>query len=115
MELPMFRQVVVIGCVLLIVMHHCDADEPAAHFPKGAMLPSQKLDGGSIQGEALMRVKPSTVALGESFNLECEIRCTGGAGDVWNGFLSEDVVLPAQVIIASADGKVRHELLQRHQ
>jgi hypothetical protein len=79
----------------------------------GGPLTARKLDGGSIQGEAVIRIRRGTVSHGESFTLECEFQCTSGAREVWNGFLSEDAELPAQIVITSKDGAIRRELLVR--
>jgi len=68
-----------------------------------------RVDGSSFHCEALIRVEPPVVARGGSFRVECEIR--GGVADIYNAFLCEDYKLPAQIVITSADGKLRRELL----
>jgi hypothetical protein len=63
-------------------------------------------------GRATVRVEPASVAWGETFQLDCEVKCSGSA-TLYNPFLAEEHRLPAQIIISSMDGKVRRELLRR--
>jgi len=65
----------------------------------------------NLEAEALMRVQPMRVPQGGSISIEIEVRCTKGIRRLYNGFLSEQLKLPAKIVITSADGKVRRELL----
>jgi hypothetical protein len=61
--------------------------------------------------EAVVRVAPTEVALGESLRIEVEVRCTRGLATLNNPFLAEQYELPAQLFIVSKDRTSRYELL----
>src|SRR5688572_11423861 len=84
----------------------CCADEP----PSGT-LRAKAVDRGDCQGKVRVSVEPSIVKRGAAFQLHCEFECTGGAAYVFNGCLCERRKLPAQIVISSADGKLRHLVL----
>src|ERR1051326_4783880 len=74
-------------------------------------LPPIKCSDASFKCESLLRVEPGSVPRGGVFRIECGVRCTGGFSDVYNGCLSERLRLPAQIVISSADGSFRENIL----
>jgi hypothetical protein len=107
----MLRMFALVACFAGV---HVGVARTQAEQPRAAtsVLQPKSLDESIIDGEAVVRIEPATVSVGEAFKLECEISCTGGATDVYNGFLSERYRLPAQIVITSADGTLRRELLR---
>jgi hypothetical protein len=96
-------------CVCLLIAGAACAETPVSQ-PAGA-LSAKENTGWPFSGEAVVRVEPATVAQGDIVSVVCEVVRTGGAGPVYNPFLLENYKLPAQIVVTSADGRVRHELL----
>jgi hypothetical protein len=110
----MIQRTIVQVVILAMASAWTQADEPpVGSSASRSPLAAKPLDQGSIDGVSVVRLRPSTISSGQVLTIECSFRCTGGAGDVWNGFLSEDALLPAQIVITSADGSFRQELLER--
>jgi hypothetical protein len=63
-----------------------------------------------LNAEAVVSVEPKVVAAGSSFAVTCELRCTSGAGELFNPFLWEGYDLPAHILITSVDGRIRKQL-----
>jgi len=61
--------------------------------------------------EAVLKVEPTTVAIGGEFRIVCEVIGHREPNDLFNGFLSERFKLPAQILITSTDGDLRREVL----
>jgi hypothetical protein len=95
---------------VLVLAFPCNAQSPSAS--KAGTLAPKKQTWSAFPCEAMLRVEPATVARGGKLKVACELHCTGGTSDVYNPFLWEGYKLPAQIVISSADGKVRHELLR---
>jgi hypothetical protein len=108
-ERPMHCSAAIALCVLLWNAAIGCAAEPQ----QGAIQPHKSADGWPFKGEALVSVQPGTVTMGEMVHVDCEVHLTGGSDDLFNPFLSGEYRLPAQLVITSADGKVRRELLSR--
>jgi hypothetical protein len=90
------------------------AEPPRTGSRVSSTVEPRKMSNSTFGGEAVVRVEPTSVAVGGTFRLECELRCIGHSDYVHNGFLSEHLELPAQIVITSADGRVRREILHRN-
>lgn len=77
--------------------------------PRGT-LPPQEHTWSSFRCKASIRVERRTIALGQPLMLRYEIGCTGGAGEIYNGFLATNKKRPAKIVITSADGMTRREI-----
>jgi hypothetical protein len=89
----------------------CHVRQAQASQPPVLLEP--KVDAKSaFRCRALLDVEPSTVAVGGTVRVTCEARGDGRPMNLFNPFLSESHRLSAQVILVSADGNSRHELLR---
>jgi hypothetical protein len=75
------------------------------------ILEPRSVDAPSLRCDARVSASPKEVGKGGVLRIRCEIYCATTT-NLYNPFLREDFRLPARVIIASADGRTGHELLQ---
>jgi len=101
----------------------CAAALAAALYPQSSLaepatinrpfLPPKQMDKGSFRCSAHIVTEPSVVPRNGRARLRCEVRCTASGGDVFNPFLFDQAShIPAQIVITSADGQFRRELLR---
>ena len=60
--------------------------------------------------KASARLERRSIAPGQPLIVRCEIGCTGGAGEIYNGFLASNKKCAAKIVITSGDGVTRREL-----
>ena len=75
--------------------------------------PESKHQSREFSCEVRLGIDRPAVAQGERFTLTCQLTCTAGSFKAFNGFLEEEFPLPCQIVVISADGKLRREVLNR--
>ena len=78
-------------------------------LPRGT-LPPKEHTWSAFRCKAAARPERRSIAPGQSLIVRCEICCTGGGGEIYNGFFASNKKCAAKIVITSADGVTRHEL-----
>jgi hypothetical protein len=85
----------------------CASEENSS--PRGT-LPPKEHTWSAFRCKASARPERRSIAPGQPLIVRCEIGCTGGAGEIYNGFLAPNKKCAAKIVITTADGITQREL-----
>jgi len=86
-----------------------EEDSSPDSSPRGT-LPPKEHHWPDFGCKASAQPERRSIASGQPLIVRCEIGCTGGAREIYNGFFASNKKCAAKILITSADGVTRREL-----